>query len=224
MFAVDEERAVPLPLAAGFSPARGSADAGRAGALKSSEHTAVEANDFRAFTLAVRRGDAEAFARFYDRYSFRLYRFLLGLTRGDEGEAREVCQAAFIKAAKRFPVCDEERTLWAWLASVARNAFIDHYRARRRRSRLVSLEEAPALLAAEERPPALLSEILREALAALPAEERELMQAAYIDARPVGDLAEAAGQTYKAMEGRLARLRHKLKDQLLKELRRENEI
>ena len=75
----------------------------------------------RALTRSVRRGDDEAFARFYDLYSFRVYKFLLVLARGDESQAREVCQAVFIKLAKRFEEFDEEGKLWAWLCTVAKN-------------------------------------------------------------------------------------------------------
>lgn len=181
------------------------------------------APDIRALTRAVRRGDADAFSRFYDLYSFRPYKFLLVLARGDENEAKEVCQTVLIKLAKRFQAFDDERQLWAWLATLAKNAFIDHGRARQRRDRLVSLDERPAAFAAEEASEQQLVELLREGLADLPPEERELIQAAYVDERPLQDLAAESGQTYKAMESRLGRLRRKLKERLLKNLRHEHE-
>jgi RNA polymerase sigma-70 factor (ECF subfamily) len=179
--------------------------------------------DLRSLTLAIRRGDAEAFSHFYNLYSFRLYKFLLVLAHGDELEAGEVCQAVLIKLATRLKVFDEERQLWAWLCALARTSFIDHYRARQRRNRLVPLDDLPA--EAGMQPPAeqRLSELLREALAGLEAEERELLQAAYIDEQPLQSLADQSGQTYKAVECRLARLRLKLKQHLLKRLRHEPE-
>ncbi len=178
--------------------------------------------DLRALTQAIRRGDEAAFARFYDAYSFRIYKYLLVLARGDENEAREVCQAVVLKLSKRMQIFAEERQLWAWLCTLARNAFTDHCRARQRRSRLVSVAEAPPDLP-EAGPEHYLSESLREALAGLPAEDRELMQAAYVDERPLKDLADELGQTYKAVECRLARLRRQLKERLLKDLRHENQ-
>jgi RNA polymerase sigma-70 factor, ECF subfamily len=178
--------------------------------------------DLRALTRAIRRGDLEAFSRFYDLYSFRIYKFLLVLTRGEEHDAKEVCQAVLLKLTKGCKVFDDERQLWAWLATLAKNAFIDHCRARQRHCRLVSLEDLPPLPAgepAEEQ----LAEFLRESLAALRPDERELLQAAYIDECPLQALANQSGQTYKAVESRLARLRHKLKELLLKKLRDENQ-
>ena len=181
------------------------------------------AADLLALTKAIRRGDEAAFARFYDLYSFRLYKFLLVLARGDENEAREVCQAVMIKLAKRFAVFDDEPKLWARLRALSKNAFIDHCRARSRRRRLVSLEELALEPHGAEQADHHLTEILREALAGLPPDECELIQAAYVDERPFQELADASGQTYKAVESRLARLRHKLKTQVLNQLRHEPE-
>ena len=181
------------------------------------------APDIQALTRAVRRGDAEAFSRFYDLYSFRLYKFLLVLARGDENEAREVCQAVLIKLARRCDVFRDEQRLWAWLCVLAKNAFIDHLRARKRLGRFVSLEEWPAEPNGHANPEHRLGEVLTEVLAALPPADRELLQAAYVDKQPLQELADAAGQTYKAVESRLGRLRHRLKEQVLKDLRHENE-
>jgi RNA polymerase sigma-70 factor (ECF subfamily) len=191
--------------------------------LKDSDLSPVDGSDIRALTGAVRIGDANAFSRFYDLYSFRIYRFVLVLAGGDENTAREVCQAAFIKVAKRLEVFDTERALWAWLCTLARNTFIDCCRAEQRRNRLVPIEELPPAVTSEAESTNQLSELLRDALTALPPGERELLQAVYVDGRPLQELADASGQTYKAVESRLARLRQKLKKQLLQNMRHEQE-
>jgi len=186
--------------------------------------TVAIAPDIEALTRGVRRGDADAFSRFYDLYSFRLYKFLLVLARGDENEAREVCQAVFIKLAKRCEVLGDERRLWAWLCALAKNTFVDHWRSRQRLNRFVSLEELSAEPNGRVNPERRLGEILRDALAALPPDERELIQAAYVDKRPLRELADEAGQTYKAVESWLGRVRHKLNEHVLKHMRHENEF
>lgn len=191
--------------------------------LSSQAGTVAAVPDLLALTRAVRRGDADAFSRFYDLYSFRLYKFLLVLARGDENEAREACQAAFIKLAKRCDVFGDERRLWAWLCVLARNTFVDQCRARQRLHRFIPLDEMLPEPNGRLHPEHQLREILREALAALPPDDCELIQAAYVDKRPLRELADEAGQTYKAVESRLGRLRQKLKAQLLKDLRHENE-
>ena len=191
-------------------------------ALNSQASPAAIKPDIRALTLAVRRGDADAFSDFYDHFSFRLYKFLLVLARGDENEAREVCQAVFIKLARRCDIFDEEHRLWAWMCVLAKNTFVDHYRARQRHNRFESLAALPAEPDGGMDSDLRLSEILHEALAALAPDDRELLQAAYVDKRPLRELANEAGQTYKAVESRLGRLRQRLKGRLLKDLRNEN--
>src|SRR5687767_12725442 len=84
-------------------------------------------------TRAIVGGDEAAFGDFYDRYSGRLYGFLLVLTSGQENVAREVHQIVMAKVARKFKVIATEAELWAWLAQVARNAFVDHVRKQVRR-------------------------------------------------------------------------------------------
>lgn len=183
----------------------------------------ADALDTRALTLAVQRRDTDAFSRFYDLYSFRLYKFLLVLTRGEEDQARELCQAVFIKLAKRMEVFEDQDRLWLWLCKVSRNTFIDYYRAQRRQGQFLSLDQLPGRLEAETIPENRFSDALRQALIDLSPEESELVQAAYVDRRPLAELAQASGQSYKALESRLARLRLKLKTQMLRRLRNESE-
>jgi RNA polymerase sigma-70 factor, ECF subfamily len=207
----------------GFDLPDAAADSRPGQYVKFQASTVATTPDILALTRAVHRGDADAFSRFYDLYSFRLYKFLLVLARGEENEAREVCQAVFIKLAKRCDAFDDERKLWAWLSVLAKNTFVDHCRYRQRWNRFVPLDALPVEPNGHPNPEHRLGEILREALAAWPPDERELIQAAYVDKRPLRELADEAGQTYKAVESRLGRLRQKLKVQLLKDLRHENE-
>ena len=224
MLPCDEGSATTAAKALALDPLPGGPDFGPAQNLKLQAGTVVATPDIQALTRAVRRGDAGAFSRFYDLYSFRLYKFLLVLARGDENEAREVCQAAFIKLARRCDLFDDEGRLWAWLCVLAKNTFVDHYRSRQRLNRFVPLDALHAEPDGQVNSEHRLSEILREALATLPPDERELIQAAYVDKRPLRELAAEAGQTYKAVESRLGRLRQKLKEQLLKDLRHESEF
>jgi RNA polymerase sigma-70 factor (ECF subfamily) len=180
------------------------------------------AANLKELTKSICRGDEMAFTQFYDLYSLRLYKHLLVLAKGNEREAREVLQTVVVKLARGFKVFDEERRMWGWLCRLARNSYMDLCRAQQRDRRFVPLEghNKPELVegrAGEHR----LSESLHHALEQLTAEEQELMRAAYVDERPLQELAYASGQTYKAMESRLARLRQKLKTKLLNHLRHE---
>jgi RNA polymerase sigma-70 factor, ECF subfamily len=185
----------------------------------------VPSCDLLSLTTAIRRGNSAAFGQFYDLYSFRIYRYLLVLTRGDELAAHEICQAVMIKLARRFEVFDDEARLWKWLIVLAKHAFIDHCRGKSRRDELAraslhsSLDELPGCDSQNSR----LSEALHEVLEQLTPDDRELVQAAYVDERPLQELAEQSGLTYKAIESRLARIRKKVKENLMIKLRHENE-
>ena len=175
----------------------------------------------REMTDAIRGGNEEAFTKLHDLYSLRLYKYLLVLTKGDELEAREALQIVFVKLARKMEVFDEERRLWAWMCRLTRNVFLDRYRSRRRDARLVSLDQLPLESEARESETAL-SHSLKAALGLFAPEDAELLRAAYIDDRPLQELADEAGQSYKAMESRLGRLRRKLKEAVFENLRHEN--
>jgi RNA polymerase sigma-70 factor (ECF subfamily) len=175
----------------------------------------------RELTKAVCQGDEAAFTRFYDLYSLRLYKHLLVLAKGNEREACEVLQTVVVKLAKKFKIFEEEQRLWGWLCRLARNSYVDLCRAQQREHRFVPLDEHRAELVEPGHGEHRLSASLHHALELLTAEERELMRAAYVDERPLQELADASGQTYKAVESRLARLRRKLKTTLLNHLRHE---
>ena len=181
----------------------------------------ADMEDLASLTRAIKRGDEAAFARFYDLYSLRLYKTLLVLSQGNEEEAREVLQTVLLKLSKRFQVFDDEGRLWAWLRQVARNAFLDLCRARGRAPDFISLEamgaEPPGTGPAEH----FLCASLRKALDELPPADRELLRAAYVDGQSLGEIAGETGQTYKAIESRLGRLRRKLKIGILTHLRHE---
>jgi RNA polymerase sigma-70 factor, ECF subfamily len=184
--------------------------------------TGMTPAELRCFTTAVKRGNEAAFTRFHELYCLRLYKLLLNLARGRESDAREVLQAVMIKLTKRFEVFDEEPRLWAWLCSVARNSYVDLYRARQRDHRFVPLEmlgDGPAQSNSGETG---LCAALRAAMEELPQEDRELLRAAYLDKSPLMKLAAECGQTYKAMESRLTRLRQRVKSKFLANLQNEN--
>ena len=182
---------------------------------------ALPVENFRGWTRLIKRGDERAFTGFYELYSLRIYKYLLVLARGNELDAREVLQTVMLKTARRFKVFDEEPLLWAWLARLSRNAYVDLCRTRARHQRFVPLEDhTPGLLqpeATESRMVAAMGQVMEQ----LDPHERELIRAAYLDEQPLQSLADESGQTYKAIESRLGRLRLKIKTRLLNYLRHE---
>src|ERR1043166_4304803 len=171
----------------------------------------ARANAVRELTAAIRAGDEQAFSQFYDLFHLRLYKYALSLCKGNEQEAREILQTVVLKLAQKFQVFDDEKRLWAWLCRCLRNAYVDLCRARRRDNKLVSLHELPCDLPEVKFIDDSWSHALIRAMDQFTPDEQELLRAAYEDERPLQELADESGQTYKAIESRLGRLRQKLK-------------
>jgi RNA polymerase sigma-70 factor (ECF subfamily) len=166
--------------------------------------------DVKALTVAITRGDEEAFNVFYAEYSPRIYRFLLAVTRGDAAVGRELHQAVMIKAARKLKVFESEGSLWAWLTTVGRNEWKDLCRKRAREAQRAGGDEIdlPARAAAtdEER-----CQELNEALLELSGADRELVESFYLDEVSQAELAQRSGRTAKAVQCALARIRLRLK-------------
>ena len=172
-------------------------------------------------THAIVRGDQSAFATFYDQYSGRVYGLLLILTRGRPEPARELQQVVMIKVARKFRVFATEPELWAWLSQVARNAFRDYARAEARRLKTAPVDlDACTAAGAQNAEPML--EWLDDALQKLDEPDRQLIEAFYFGNQPQKEIAVASGQTPKAVESKLARVRARLRALLLRKTRHEN--
>jgi RNA polymerase sigma-70 factor, ECF subfamily len=166
------------------------------------------------------RGDRAAFAALFARFAPRLKAYLLrlGLDHATaEEQAQEVLLIVWHKAAQFDPA---RATAAAWIFTIARNLRID---AARRAQRVPPApdpvdEPAPepsadAILAAEDR-----GSRVRAALAALPAEQADVVRLAFFDDRPHAAIERALGIPLGTVKSRLrlamSRLRGLLDDDL----------
>jgi len=77
------------------------------------------------------RNDAEAFGVLYARYSAQVYRTVYYRLR-DRSDAEDVTAEVFVKAFRAIGGYLPSRApFWGWLHRIARNAVVDHVRARR---------------------------------------------------------------------------------------------
>jgi RNA polymerase sigma factor (sigma-70 family) len=172
-------------------------------------------------TAGVRRGDEAAVRALHARYCERLTRYALVIARGDEAAAAEAVQTAFLKSLRHLRPLPDESALWAWLARAARTAAADagrrshRYRALLGRvAALFSREEERALDDTE----AVWLAALECALTKLDQDSRALIEARYFQRRPLADVAAEQSSTGRAIEGRLARIREKLRRSILQQL------
>lgn len=178
-----------------------------------------------AVTRGMAAGDETAYRIFYDAYFDRLWRYLIVVTAGNEDAAREALQATLTRVVRHIKAFSSEPVLWSWLTVLARSALSDQTRKRRRYlaflerfSKHATIENAPDDAHADER----LHQLLERHVARLPADEQQLVEAKYFAHRSVREIAGELQSTEKAVESRLARIRRKLKDTVLAELKNES--
>ena len=170
-------------------------------------------------------GDEQAYRTFYDAYFNRLWRYLLVVTAGDEEAAGEALQSAMVRIVRHIKVFTSEATFWSWLTVLARSALSDQNRKRRRY--LAFLDRFTWHTRVQQAIPdnagadARLLGLLDASLAALPFDERRLLEAKYLTRHSVREMAEELNLSEKAVESRLVRIRRKLRAAILEGLKRE---
>ncbi|MGN0965776.1 MAG: RNA polymerase sigma factor [Dysosmobacter sp.] len=106
--------------------------------------------------------------------------------------------------------------LSAYLTATARNTALNHLKARLRREKHLAEQPEPQAPATPEQ--ALLHqermEQLKAAIAGLPSLDRKLFYRRYYYLQPVAQIAAELGMSQRAIEGRLYRLRQKLRQEL----------
>ncbi|HEV7889541.1 MAG TPA: sigma-70 family RNA polymerase sigma factor [Pyrinomonadaceae bacterium] len=170
---------------------------------------------------AVARGDESAFARIYDRYSPILLGLMLRILRS-RAEAEDVLQEVFLQVWQRAHSFDAARgRAFTWLVTLARSRAID-------RLRSVGSRERAAQRSAEDAPPesepaewadaaavrAERADAVREALAELPDEQRQVLVLAYLEGMSQSEIAAAKNQPLGTVKTRTRSALRKLSESL----------
>lgn len=171
---------------------------------------------------AIARGDAQAFAAFYDRYNLILFGFLLRILHSN-GEAEDVLQEVFIQVWQQASDFDETRGRpFTWLMMMARSRAIDRLRAldsRERSAERASYEASNEIVDAfDEAIRSEQSEMVRRALAEIPEEPRRALLLAYFEGLSQSEIAARIGKPLGTVKTRtrtgLRKLRELLRDKL----------
>ncbi len=172
-------------------------------------------------------GNEAAYRQFYDAYFDRLLRYLLVVTGGNEEAAREALQLALVRVVRHVRVFESEEKFWSWLTVLARSALADESRKRRRYfaflDRFTRHQVTGPFAMDNGEADHQLRALLESKLTALPEDERQLIEQKYILRQSVREIADGQQTTEKAVESRLSRVRHKLKNAVLAELKNERE-
>jgi RNA polymerase sigma-70 factor, ECF subfamily len=187
------------------------------------EEVPTAALDIAALTRWMAQGNESAYRTFYEAYFARLSRYLLVVTHGDEDSARDALQATLVRVVRHIKPFAEEHVFWSWLTVLARSALSDQTRKHRRYlaflDRFTRHSHVEHAAADDGEADGQLLASLDRGLEGLPEDERELVQKKYFARRSVRELAAELQTSEKAIESRLGRIRRKLKEAVLGELR-----
>jgi RNA polymerase sigma-70 factor (ECF subfamily) len=170
----------------------------------------VASADTELVALAVARtkeGDSSALHFLYVRYREEIHRYVTSIVR-DYHEAEDITQSLFVKLMSAIQGYEPRNVpLAAWLRRVARNAALDSLRARRvLPSDEIRINDEGRNEIAFER-----CQSLKEALAQLPHDQREVLVLRYIAGLPPREIADLLNKTESSIHGLHHRGRRALK-------------
>jgi RNA polymerase sigma-70 factor (ECF subfamily) len=179
---------------------------------------------------AVKAGDIDAFGQLVDRHKRKLYGVIIRLV-GDPDVAEELSQETFVKAYAAISKFRVDSTFGTWLVQIGIHAARDHIRRaqRLRERRVVSLNVLHETHGEESEPPDTRASsdpgggvegkearaLVREGLAQLPPEYREVLVLKHFENWAYERIAEATGDSVGSLKVRAYRARRLLRDRLI---------
>jgi RNA polymerase sigma-70 factor (ECF subfamily) len=182
--------------------------------------------DDDALLQRIAAGDEHALGILYDRWSPLVFSLCVHIL-DDDDEAEEAVEETFWQAWRQAARYDTTRgAVSTWLTTIARSRALDRLRANRRRQEEPMSELSETKRTAVEETarrgddPARGAEaserraLVRQALLALPAEQREVLELAYFRGLSQTEIAERTGQPLGTIKTRVRLAMEKLRDRL----------
>lgn len=165
-----------------------------------------------AVVAQVLGGETQQFAVLVKRHQAALYRHAVCMVL-DHDVAADMVQDAFVRAYTSLATCRDPARFRAWLFQTLRHRCLDYLKDARRRN--ARLEDAGPLVDRTERPDTrveragLRAEIV-QALAALPAAQREAFLLHHVEGLPYESMADLLDASVSALKMRVQRAREGL--------------
>jgi RNA polymerase sigma-70 factor (ECF subfamily) len=151
----------------------------------------------------VQKGDEQAMASIFDRYSKVVYSVALRVLR-DPSAAEDVLQEIFMQIWRNPDTFIATRgSLGGWLAVVSRNRSIDALRRRRPTDSIEEMQFASPYNLAKEAEQNSLIEKARTAIHLLPTEQRKTLEMAFFDGLTHAEIAEMTGDPLGTVKTRI---------------------
>jgi len=161
------------------------------------------AQDDAALLVQVQRGEQQAMAALFDRYSKVVYSVALRVLR-DPASAEDVLQEVFMQIWRNPDgFVATKGSLGGWLAVVARNRSIDTLRRKRPTEQVDDMALASNYNLANEAERNSLMEKARAVIYKLPTEQRKTLEMAFFDGLTHSEIAEMTGDPLGTVKTRI---------------------
>jgi RNA polymerase sigma-70 factor (ECF subfamily) len=174
----------------------------------------------------------EDFEELVDRYQALVFQYVHQMVR-DHHLTEDLSQEIFLKVYRKFSSYDPSYLLSTWILRVSHNHVVDHLR--RRRVPTVSMQQptgegegtlADSLPQRRPEPGELVERRdgrrrLREAIYAMPLEQRSVLVLRFLEGRKLEEIAYISNLALGTVKSRLARARSELRERLDRSRRRE---
>jgi RNA polymerase sigma-70 factor, ECF subfamily len=148
----------------------------------------------------AQQGDPHALGFLYARYAENIHGYVRSIIH-DEHEAEDITQHVFAKLTTAIGKYEERDVpFFAWVLRVSRNVAVDHLR----RQRAIPVAEVRAMQEGNDTAAGIASERitdLREALATLPHDQREVLVLRHIAGLSPAEIAVRTGRTEGSVHG-----------------------
>jgi RNA polymerase sigma-70 factor, ECF subfamily len=179
-----------------------------------------ETMDDRALLRAIAARDKEAFRQLYTRHSTMLFSLAIKIL-SDRAEAEDVLQEIFVQIWKTASSFDDGRGKpLGWFIMLARSRAIDRLRSRKTRNRLTESaaqdgsQNSPAATPSDEAAASEAQRAVRNALSALPAEQRVPIEMAYFGGLTQFEISQQLSQPLGTVKTRMRSGIMRLREQL----------
>jgi RNA polymerase sigma-70 factor (ECF subfamily) len=179
-----------------------------------------EQKNEEALLISQAKFDATSFGKLYDLYAKSIYRYILSRT-GNIQDAQDITSQTFLKVLEKLSSYHHRGYFSAWLFSIARSKYIDHFRMHNQEEKLITkidLESQTDVLSIVVDRERLLN--LDHILALLSDEELDLLRLRNVAELTFAEMAEILNRTEDSTKKKYYRLLARLQSQL----EEENEI